>query len=298
MDTDEHIPATPSGDPAPAGASCQVRVDLGALSHPGKVRPNNEDHYLVVELDRAMRVLLSNLPADLVPERVGECGYAMLVADGMGGQAAGEVASSMAIRVLVDLVLATPDWIMRLDEGGIQEIMRRTARRFEQVNEILAEQARMDWTLSGMGTTMTLAASLRADLIVAHVGDSRVYLYRQGQLVRLTRDHTLAEALAERGVISHEEAAKHRLRHVLTQALGPKAEKVQVDLDRLRLADGDQVLLCTDGLTDMVPDAAIAEALRQPGPAAEICQTLVDKALEGGGHDNVTVVLGRYHIPE
>jgi serine/threonine protein phosphatase PrpC len=149
-----------------------------------------------------------------------------------------------------------------------------------------------------MATTLTVAATLGADFLVVHVGDSRAYLFRRGRLEQLTRDHNLAQALADIGAIRPEEAATHRLRHVLTNVVGAKGDEIKVELQHLRLEDGDQVLLCTDGLTDMAADAAIAEVIGRPGPAAAACDALVELALAGGGKDNVTVVLARYHIPD
>jgi protein phosphatase len=149
-----------------------------------------------------------------------------------------------------------------------------------------------------MGTTLTIAWSLGAELFVAHIGDSRVYLSRDGLLCQLTRDHTLAQTLADSGLIAPEEVATHRLRHVLTQAMGSPDMGGKPQVQRLRLADGDRLLLCTDGLTDMVEEGKIAAVLGRPTSAAETCQALVDLALEGGGRDNVTVVVGAYRLPK
>jgi protein phosphatase len=274
-----------------------VEVDLAALSDQGKVRPNNEDHYLVVRGERALQTLLTNLPEGRLPERFAEVGYGMLVADGMGGVAGGEVASQMAIITLVNLVLNTPDWIMRLGGQEIQEVMERMAERFRRVDAALHEQARFDPSLSGMGTTLTLAYSLGSDLVLTHVGDSRAYLLRGGELYQLTRDHTMAQALLNLGVIRPEEAATHRLRHVLTNALGVSAGRSEAEVQCLSLTDEDQVLLCTDGLTDMVDNATIGTVLRTTSSSREACQTLVQRALANGGKDNVTVVLARYRFP-
>jgi protein phosphatase len=294
-ETVEFIPPPPPW--GRAGFSSLVEVDLGALSHPGKVRPKNEDHYVVVRFGRSMDLLLTNLPEGEVPARHAEAGYGFAVADGIGGGAGGEVASRTAISVLLDLILRTPDWIMRLDESGIKEILRRTGERFREVSKTVAEWARADPSLTGMGTTMTVAGTLGADLFLAHVGDSRAYLFRKGQLHQLTRDDTVAQSLADLGAIAPEETATHPLRHVLTDAIGAAGSRGLAELQTMRLEDGDQLLLCTDGLTDMVPEAAVAEALRGPGSAADACRALVDLALEAGGKDNVTVVLGRYRIP-
>jgi len=261
------------------------------------VRETNEDHFLVARFDRQMSALLTNLPAGIIPDRYADAAYGFLVADGMGGQAGGEVASQTAIGALVELVVNTPDWIMRIDENSSRELLGRLDERIQQVEQALIDMARTDATLSGMGTTMILACSLGADLFIAHVGDSRAYLLRQGRLHRLTRDHTIVQALLDAGAISAESAASHPMRHVLTNAIGTKGEKAQAALSKLRLIDGDEVLFCSDGLTDMVKDEAIAEALQKRGPAADACKALIDMALDAGGRDNVTAVLARYRVP-
>jgi protein phosphatase len=170
-------------------------------------------------------------------------------------------------------------------------------QRFQQVQKALTEQVRENPSLSGMGTTLTLVASLGANLLLVHAGDSRAYLFRQDRLHRLTCDHTMAQTLADIGAILPEQVATHPLRHALTNVLGGRGGLVRVECRELRLEDGDQILLCTDGLTDLVPDAAIRELLQRNTTAAEACRALVDLALEAGGEDNVTVALGRYHIP-
>jgi protein phosphatase len=139
--------------------------------------------------------------------------------------------------------------------------------------------------------------SLGPDLTVIHVGDSRVYLLRQGALHQLTRDHTRAQELADLGAIPAGDIATHRLRHVLTQAIGIREVGGEPEVGRFRLADGDRLLLCTDGLNEMVDDAAIAAELGRNRSAAEICQALIDLALVQGGHDNVTIVVAGYRIP-
>ncbi len=290
------LPETVSA-PRPASTSSSVEIDLAALSHPGRVRSNNEDHYVVARFDRAMHTLLTNLPEGETPAAYAETAYGLLVADGVGGAAAGEIASRTAIQALVDLVIETPDWIMRLDAPLAQEVLQRMERRFQKVREALVERARIDPSLRGMATTLTVACSIGTELLTAHVGDSRAYLFRDGRLERLTRDQTMAQSLADAGAIGQEEIATHPARHVLTSALATRGAFAQVELKRSRLADGDQLLLCSDGLTEMVAEDEIAAALKTPGPASEACRVLVDLALEAGGKDNVTVVLGKYRIP-
>jgi len=277
-------------------SSPRVDVELGARTHPGRVRPNNEDHFLAARFQRTMTTLLTNLPEGTVPAAHADTAYGYLVADGMGGRAAGEVASRTAIGALVDLALRTPDWIMSFDESRIGEVLERMKQRFERLSAVLADRALADPKLAGMGTTMTLVLSLGPDAVVTHIGDSRAYLGRGETLHRLTRDQTMAQSLADAGAITPEELKRHPLRHVLTGAISTKGGKSPIELQHVHLEDGDRVLLCSDGLTDMIDDAAIAEILRRPASPEEICGFLVDRALEAGGKDNVTVVLARYRV--
>lgn len=272
-------------------------MDVSGLSHVGLVRSNNEDHFLVARIDRTLTTLITNLPPGSVPAVSVDSIYGLLVADGLGGHAAGEVASRTAIATLIDLVLATPDIITRLDDHFSQEVLRRFEQRFRRIAEVLAEQARGEPHLAGMGTTMTAACTAGADLLIAHIGDSRAYLMRQGRLLRLTRDHTVAQLLADTGRIGSHEIQTHPLRHILTGVLGTRGGPTDVDLSAHRLLDGDWILLCTDGLTEMVPEAAIVEVLQQPSQsAADACARLVQAALDRGGKDNVTAIVGRYSL--
>jgi len=290
--------AKPPESIARAGASSLVRVDLAGLSDPGRVRKTNEDHFMAARFDRTMRTLTSNVASSHVPAEFAETCYAFLVADGVGGAAAGELASRTAVEVLVDLVLESPAWIMRFEGERGDKVLQRTADRFQKAREALVARAAEDPHLKGMATTMTFACSVGSDLLAAHVGDSRVYvLRRDGRLERLTRDQTMAQSLADAGAISQEEVAHHPSRHVLTSALATRGAFVQVELKHARIEDGETLLLCSDGLTEMVPDETIAQVLAAKEPAQAVCRRLVDLALEAGGKDNVTVVVARYTIP-
>jgi protein phosphatase len=272
----------------------RVVADVAALSDRGAVRERNEDHFLIGRFGRALEVLCTNLPDGAVPSRAEETGYGLVVADGMGGMAAGDVASRLAIETLIQLVLHVPDWILRPDDASGDEALRRIKERYLQVDAALAHEAE-EPALRGMGTTLTIAWNLGPQLFLAHAGDSRAYLLRGGTLHRLTRDHTLAQALADAGQVPAEEVATHRLRNVLVKWLGGGKDH-EPDVQRLPLADGDWLLLCSDGLTDMVDDATIADHLRSAQDAASTCGRLVERALERGGKDNVTVALARYRF--
>ncbi len=284
----------PERSPAAAPFSSTVDVDVSGLSHPGKVRARNEDHFIVTRIGRYLETAITSLPPGEVPERVEEVGYAMIVADGMGGHAGGELASRMAISGLVKLVLAMPDWIFRIDESVATEASQRSRGRFRHLNSLLIEHGRQDPEFRGMGTTLTAARSMGRDLQIVHVGDSRAYLLRRSQLHRLTRDHTYVQLLIDSGQLSEEEAADFGARHVLVNALGGFDEDVEVDVDHLQLVSGDRLLLCSDGLTDLVEDDEIREVLSDCRAAADGCRRLIDLALSRGGRDNITVVLACY----
>src|SRR5262249_53933772 len=145
--------------------------------------------------------------------------------------------------------------------------------------------------------TLTAAYSLGVDLFIVHVGDSRAYLYRSGELRRLTKDHTLAQAMADAGYISPEEVPRHAKRKTLTNYLGGHHGKVKADLRWLRLANGDRLLLCTDGLFEMVDEPSIARILHERDQPRDAAQALLDEALERGAKDNVTVIVARYEVP-
>jgi serine/threonine protein phosphatase PrpC len=279
--------------------SSPLRVEATGLSHRGKVRPNNEDHYLVARTGRSMQALATSLPEGEIPGHFDEFGYVMMVADGMGGAVAGEIASRTAISTMVKLILDVPDWIMRVDEVTAAEITRRATDYYSRVNSTLLERMQADPKLHGMGTTMTVAYSVGTDLFIAHAGDSRAYVFREGKLRQLTRDHTHVQRLVDAGALTREQAASHHLRHVLHNALGGRGEPtVDVDVLRLRLDAGDRILLCTDGLTEVVDDAAIAEILREMKNTEDGCRKLIEQGLANGAPDNITVVAAQYSSGE
>jgi|SRR5215813_3900814 len=277
--------------------SSLVKVDLAALSHQGLVRSNNEDHFLVACASRSLQTLMTNLPEGTIPRSLDETAYGMLVADGMGGMAAGEVASSLALRKLLELVVQTPDWIMRIDDSNYAQLtMQRMSERFRKVDEAIKAESESDNKLAGMGTTLTTAVSAGADLFLCHIGDSRAYILSNRRLRKLTRDHTLSQALIDAGIILPSDEATRRMRHVLTAALGATTQLIDPEVQHLQLFEGDQLLLCTDGLSDMVEDDTISAVLKSAKSSKEACQSLLDLALSAGGRDNITMTLARYHF--
>lgn len=275
----------------PSAGVGRVRVDCAGLTNTGLVRSNNEDHFFVARFGRFLEPLITNMgQASTMFE---EEGHGLVVADGMGGAAAGELASNLAIRTLLQLVIQTPDWIFAAAGAEAERVMARMTERFRVIDDVLLEKAAKDAQLRGMGTTMTLACNVGDMLVLTHIGDSRAYLFRAGTLHQLTHDHTVAQALVDQGYLIHVSEAATHLQHTLVKVLGGTG-KQDADVQRLTLLDQDVMLLCSDGLTDMVEDADIARILAKSGTAAELCKALVERALANGGKDNVTVVVARY----
>jgi protein phosphatase len=226
-------------------------------------------------------------------EATREHAYALIVADGMGGEAFGELASSLALKTAWEWGSLATSWVMRMNPREAEEVQRRARVFINSIHRAIKRRAETDPELSGMGTTLTLAYTMGLDAVIIHVGDSRAYLLRGGGIQRLTHDHTLAQELADMGVPKEEAVA---FRHVLTNSLGAKADDVTTEAHVLRLADGDRLLLCSDGLSDLVTDLEMVQtAVRWPHPQ-DACHALVDQALDRGGKDNVTVVMAHYAV--
>lgn len=303
-DADTVIMEIPPIDPLqpPRPFSSLVGIDFGAATHAGNVRANNEDAYIIYRSGRYWEKVKTSLEAGDLPDRSDEMGYGMAVADGLGGAAGGEVASSMAIRVLISLILNAAKWALKLDnpetrERELQDVKERAEVHFQTVDKALMDYTEAYPRLKGMGTTLTGAYSFGDDLFILHIGDTRAYLFRQSSLKRLTHDQTAAQGLADAGAISQEDVSTHWLRHSLTSCLGGESGQIQMEIRHMRLMEGDRLLLCSDGLTDMVSEPEITEVMRATVASDEACQSLLNLALQKGGKDNVTVVLARYSIP-
>jgi serine/threonine protein phosphatase PrpC len=282
--------------------SSRTQIDFGAVSDVGKVRTNNEDAYLIFRTGRFWEKIQSSLEDQLLPPRHEQNAYTMAVADGMGGLAAGEVASRTAIITVVNLMLSSVKWALTFDhpelrEQEIQEGIDRAVSYLCKADQAISQRAKAEGAYQGMGTTLTAAYSFADDLFIFHVGDSRAYLFRDGELFQITRDHTVAQSLADAGAIPQSAVEKHHFKHVLTQAVGVHEGKMKVEIHQLKLIDGDQLLLCTDGLHDFVKAEEIAKALNDDRNSQQKCKGLLDLALNYGGKDNVTVLIGKYRLP-
>jgi PPM family protein phosphatase len=204
-----------------------------------------------------------------------------VVADGMGGAQAGEVASRLAIETFEEGLPASGS-----PEARLAELVR-------DANHRIYDRSRADQGRAGMGTTLTAAYLDNADLAIAHVGDSRAYLFRDGELTRLTQDHSLVDELVRQGKLTEAQAAEHPQRSIITRALGPEPE-VEVDTWTYPVRAGDVMLLCSDGLTSMISEERVTEILREAESLKVAADELIREANEAGGRDNITVVLSQF----
>jgi PPM family protein phosphatase len=236
------------------------RIVSFGKSDRGLKRPNNEDAFLVNA----------------------ELGFHVL-ADGMGGAAAGELASQIFAETALELFSALPS-------ESDNETVRVLEKSYELANERMLDHVKNHPDDRGMGCTAELLIILNNKFTLGHVGDSRTYLYREGQLKQLTRDHSLVQDQVDQGLITQLEARTHPLRHVILRAVGA-TETLAVDLVRGSTLSGDLFLLSSDGLTDMVEDKTIREILALPIDISEKAERLIESAKAAGGHDNITVIL-------
>lgn len=247
-----------------------MRLLVGAATDVGRVRTQNEDVYAL----RAERGLF-------------------IVCDGMGGASAGEVASALAAKAIVAELNGAPTDADEPPAEAENGCLRQTSRLAEAVrrsNQVIYDQARREPGQAGMGTTVVSVWLADSVASVAHVGDSRAYLWRHGDLAPLTRDHSLVEAQVAAGILDREASLQSEHQNVLLRVLG-REPQVDVELNEIPVQPGDYLLLCSDGLTRMVPETMLADAILMCRDPQRICEYLVDQANGNGGADNITVVV-------
>jgi PPM family protein phosphatase len=281
-----HEAPTVAGSEASSSPTGEIRVKLFARTDVGQIREHNEDNFLVADLTRKTRGLLEANRSGVV----GQHGALFAVCDGMGGAAAGEIASQLAVDILYERMADG------LDEGrslSRDDLARRLVRGIEAAGLRIFQEAKLDRTRRGMGTTVTAAALVDDYLFFAQVGDSRAYVLRNARLVQLTRDQSLVNQLIEAGQLTEEEAETFEHNNIILQALGT-ADTVQVDLTYCELRRGDTLLLCSDGLSGMVRFEDIREILLSTPEPIDACKLLTERANQAGGHDNITVVVVQF----
>jgi serine/threonine protein phosphatase PrpC len=287
--TQELITALPGPNPV------ALTVKAFGITETGKVRKTNEDQFLIAELSKRMRVWQTSLPEPTL--QVGDDrAHLFLVADGMGGHRAGERASVIAVAAIEQFTLNTFRWFFAPDSPGAQKVLAQFQAALSQADEKILQEAAENPELAGMGTTLTMAFQLGPQLCIVHVGDSRAYMYRSGQLHQLTRDHTLVAEMVRSGAIQPDEVAGHHLRHVITNVVGGPHAGVKVEARAFEVQAGDRLLLCSDGLTEMVTNDAIAAVLDAELEPEAAAKTLLAQANDGGGRDNITVVVVRFDL--
>jgi serine/threonine protein phosphatase PrpC len=275
------IPAKPHDD----------EIDVFGLSHPGLVRAENQDHYLLATIHKRVQVISTNLSAQAqLPMEDERLAFVAMVADGVGGAEGGEEASATALESAMHYLARSTECYYRADGTDEQFINALQAAAMLSHEAVLAK-AREVAEGRTMATTLTLWMGVWPWFYLVQVGDSRYYLYRKGLLTQVSRDQTIAQDLLDQGVFTRTMAARSQYSNVLSSAIGGEAA-VPV-ITRMR-ADWNNVhLLCTDGLTKHVSDTRIAEVLSSMHSAREGCEQLLDDALAAGGTDNISIIIGR-----
>ncbi len=278
-------PAAPeaAAPPAAEGPANEVRVKLFARTDVGQVREHNEDNFLVADLSKRSRGLMeANRSA-----AVGPHGAVFAVCDGMGGAAAGEIASQLAVDIIYERMV---DGLDKSPASSRDELARRLVHSVEAAGLRIFQDAKLDRTRRGMGTTVTASALVDDHVFFAQVGDSRGYILRGGVLTQVTRDQSLVNQLIEAGQLTEEEAETFEHNNIILQALGT-SDTVQVDLTYADVRRGDMMLLCSDGLSGMVRFDEIRDIMRSSQEPLDICKALTERANQAGGHDNITVII-------
>ncbi|MBL9085007.1 MAG: serine/threonine-protein phosphatase [Planctomycetales bacterium] len=271
-------------------------INAYGLSDRGRKRDSNEDHFAVAELSRTLQVHHTSLP-DLGTSHSVHRGYVLLIADGVGGSQAGEVASGLIVSTIEDFMLNTLKRFSNLQAGEEQGALRALQEALCEADSRIFEETDDHPEWRGMGSTLTMAFAVNWRLFVAHAGDSRCYLFSGGRLQQLTQDHTLTADMVRRGLLPPEKIAGHPWRHVVTNVLGGSEPGVQVELHRLDLHPHDVLLLCSDGLTEMLSDEDVAAVLQVEQDPRAACERLVAEANRRGGKDNITVIVARVAVP-
>ena len=263
-----------------------VRVEVFGRTDVGKARDHNEDSFIVADLTTRK----ASLQPDVREHEVGRRGTLFMVADGMGGAAAGEVASEMATTTVYNHMVT--QW-GRDQEVTEQRFAYRLKEAVELANQQIHEYASSHLEVRGMGTTTTAAGVFQGSLYLTQIGDSRGYLIRQSRIAQITKDQSLMQRLVDAGELTEEEAAVSERRNIILQALGPDPH-VKVDLTRQELRAGDLLVMCSDGLSGLVKKEEILGIVTQATDLVSACKELIDLANERGGPDNITCIVARF----
>ncbi len=277
-DQDRFEQAGAQPDSQPSG----IVVNLYGQTDVGLVREHNEDNLLCCDLSTGAR-----MDESVRHHTIGPKGTLLAACDGMGGAAAGEVASQMAVDAVYEVMMSGAPNLER------DEFARLLVQSVEEAGRRIYQESIQNRAHQGMGTTSTVAALTDKVLFIGQVGDSRAYLMRGGVMTLLTRDQSLVTQLIESGQLTPEEAEQFEHSNIILQALGTQ-ETVDVDLTFLELRRGDRIMMCSDGLSGLVHHEMMADVLRETPDQAQSCATLIEMARNGGGHDNITVIVADF----
>ncbi len=296
--TAESNPLAGAIEAAPSERPRDHQLDLYGMTHAGRVRPENQDHFLLGTVHPQVVIHGTSLPhPEQLPARGQRMATIMLVADGVGGGSEGGQASQLAVEAIMDYVSSTMECCHAVVSGREEELMAALRTAAAQAHAAVQSKAASLALPQVMATTLTLAVAVWPWAYVVQVGDSRCYHFSHGELHQVTRDQTVAQDLVDMGVLAPDRAAASPYRNVLARAIG--AAEATPEVNRLDIRErGCVILLCSDGLTKHVSDDEIAEHLRTMRSSEQVCHSLVELALERGGSDNVTVIAGRAVGPD
>jgi serine/threonine protein phosphatase PrpC len=268
----------------------KVAIDAFGLTDRGKVRPSNQDNFLIVEINKSVNVRHCSLAPEAIAGRFGSAGgHLFVVADGVGGGPEGERASEDAITALLKYVGETVGCFNASSTSKEHELFARLEQTVSEVHDSLVESSGPGG--QGPATTLTMLLLIWPRAYLVHVGDSRAYVKRDGKVQQLTSDQTFGEYMVTLGAWTEEQAAQSRPGATLTSAVG--GSQLQPVVGLIDLEAGNSLLLCTDGLTKHVPDERLASVLGESKSAEETCKVLMADAMEGGGTDNISVIVVR-----
>ena len=270
----------------PTSPSGEILVHVFGRTDVGRTREHNEDTFAVADLT----TFNASLQPEVRTHPAGERGTLFMVADGMGGAAAGEVASAMAVEVILFELDNRWRAAQTTDADTFAHALRGAT---ESANAKIHQYAQSHPENRGMGTTATIAGFLRGTLFLCQVGDSRGYIVRDGAAIQITKDQSLMQKLVEAGEMTPEEAEVSERRNIILQALGPEPV-IKVDLTSQQVKRGDVLILCSDGLSGQVRANEIADVVRAEPDLVQVCKKLIDLANEAGGPDNITVIAARF----
>ena len=274
----------------------EVHVETCGMTDIGRVRTNNEDQFLIAQLSKSLLIDQTSLKAHDHTRLISrKQGHLFLVADGMGGAPAGERASAIAVEFSLKYVLNVMPWFYRLKDSE-DDLIEELEKALRQCQWKIEADVQKNPSRDGMGTTLTMAYVVWPRIYVVHVGDSRCYVLRNSKLEQVTHDHTIAQQLEDKSIITARQGG--RWRRVLWNVVGGGTPELTPEVYKGELTESDILLLATDGLTRTISDAQSAKALSEAPSAQDACRNLIAMANEAGGKDNTSVVVARFRASE